>query len=397
MGLDWPSLYASRATRVLPSDVRELARLMGRPDVISFGGGIPDPSVFPIEDVAEAAQRILGDPVRARVALQYSESGGDRLLREWLAGYMAGLGAPCGPENVLITSGSQQGLDLIGRLFLSPGDRVLTEAPTYIGALRAFDACEARYGTIAELAGSGAAAAKFAYLMPDFQNPMGTCLTREERLTHLRQAGARGLPLVEDSAYERLRYRGDPVPSLLALDIEASGGIEQSRVIYTSTFSKVIVPSLRVGWIVAASHVIHRLTLLKQASDLHTSTFNQMLMLDLASRVLEARIPVVTALYGRRLEEVLDALKTHMPSGVTWTRPDGGMYVWVELPEGIDGAELARKALAEEKVAVVSGRSFYPIDAKPNTIRLAFPQVPDQRIEQGITRLASTIRRMIGN
>jgi DNA-binding transcriptional MocR family regulator len=377
--------------------VRELARLMGQPDVISFGGGIPDPSVFPVAEVADAVQRILGDPARARVALQYSESGGYRPLREWLAAYMTGLGAPCGLENILVTSGSQQGLDLIGRLFLSPGDRALTEAPTYIGALRAFDACEATYGTVSELADGGAPAAKFAYLMPDFQNPMGTCLTRDERLSLLDQAAARGLPLVEDSAYEKLRYRGEPVPSLLALDIERSGGIEQSRVIYTSTFSKVIVPSLRVGWIVAASPVIHRLTLLKQACDLHTSTFNQMLMLELASGILEARIPVVNALYGRRLDAVLAALEKHMPPGVTWTRPDGGMYVWVELPPRVDGAALATAALRDEKVAIVSGRSFYPVGVKHNTIRLAFPQVADDRIEEGIARLARAVGRMIGN
>ncbi len=370
---------------------------MGQPDIISFGGGIPDPAVFPLADVAEAAQRILTDPAKARIALQYSESGGYRPLREWLAHYMAGLGAPCGPENILITSGSQQGLDLIARLFLSPGDRALVEAPTYIGALRAFDACEATYGTVAELADTDAPTAKFAYLMPDFQNPMGTCLKRGERLALLDRATARGIPLVEDSAYEKLRYRGEPIPSLLALDIARSGGIEQSRVIYTSTFSKVLVPSLRVGWVVAATPVIHRLTLLKQASDLHTSTFNQMLMLDLTDRILDARIPVVNALYGRRLDAVLAALETHMPAGVTWTRPDGGMYIWVDLPEGVDGTELATAALRDEKVAVVSGRSFYPANPKLNTIRLAFPQTPEDRAGEGIARLAAVIRRMTGN
>ncbi len=394
---DWPFLYASRAARVMPSDVRELARLMGQPDIISFGGGIPDPAVFPLEDVAEAAQRILGDPAKARIALQYSESGGYRPLREWLANYMAGLGAPCGPENILITSGSQQGLDLIGRLFLSPGDRALVEAPTYIGALRAFDACEASYGTVSELADIDAPAAKFAYLMPDFQNPMGSCLTRAERLALLDRATARGIPLVEDSAYEKLRYRGEAVPSLLALDIERSGGIEENQVIYTSTFSKVIVPSLRVGWVVAPTPVIHRLTLLKQASDLHTSTFNQMLILDLADRILDARIPIVNALYSDRLDAVLAALKAHMPAGVTWTCPDGGMYIWVDLPEGVDGAELAMTALRDEKVAVVSGRSFYPANPKLNTIRLAFPQTPEDRAGEGIARLARVIRRMVGN
>ena len=394
---DWSGLYASRVSRIQSSDVREQARLMGQADVISFGGGIPDPAVFPHEDIAEAAHRILIDPATARVALQYSESGGYRPLREWLAFYMGGLGVPCTADNILITSGSQQGLDLIGRLFLSPGDRALVEAPTYIGALRGFDACEATYGTIAELADPAEPPAKFGYLMPDFQNPMGTCLTRGERLALLDQAAARGIPLVEDSAYEKLRYEGDPVPSLLALDAERSGGIDKGQVIYTSTFSKVIVPSLRVGWVAGPAPVIHKLMLLKQACDLHTSTFNQMLMLDLASRILEARIAVVNGLYRRRRDAVLAALAAHMPGGVTWTEPQGGMYIWVTLPPAIDGTELARRALLEEKVAVVAGRSFYPANPELNTIRLAFPQTREDRAGEGIARLAGLLRRMIGN
>jgi DNA-binding transcriptional MocR family regulator len=310
---------------------------------------------------------------------------------------MGRLGVVCGPEHILITSGSQQGLDLIGRLLLSPGDRVLVEAPTYIGALRAFDACEASYGTLDALADPNAAPAKFGYTMPDFQNPMGTCLTRDERLTLLDRAAARGIPLVEDSAYERLRYAGKAVPSLLALDAERLGGIDKAGVIYTSTFSKLIVPSLRVGWVVGPEPVIHKLMLLKQAADLHTSTFNQMLMLDLASRILDARIPVVSDLYHRRLDAVLAALDAQMPPGVTYTRPEGGMYIWMELPQGIDGAEFARRALAEERVAVVSGKSFYPANPKPNTIRLAFPQTSEDRAGEGIARLAALLRRMIGN
>ena len=395
--IDWQALYASRVSRIRSSDVREQARLMGQADVISFGGGIPDPAVFPYEEAAEAAHRILIDPATARIALQYSESGGYRPLREWLVGYMASLGVTCMIDNILITSGSQQGLDLIGRLLLSPGDRALVEAPTYIGALRGFDACEATYGTIAELADPAAPPAKFGYLMPDFQNPMGTCLTREERLTLLDQAGARGLPLVEDSAYEKLRYEGEPVPSLLALDAAREGGIDNSRVLYTSTFSKVLVPSLRVGFVVGAAPAIHKLMLLKQACDLHTSTFNQMLMLDLASRILESRIGVVNALYRSRCNAVLEALQAHMPTGVTWTKPQGGMYIWVTLPKSVDGGELARRALQEERVAVVSGKSFYPNDPEPNTIRLAFAQTPESRAGEGISRLAGLIRRMVGN
>jgi DNA-binding transcriptional MocR family regulator len=394
---DWSSLYASRVARIQSSDVREQARLMGQADVISFGGGIPDPAVFPHKDIAEAAHRILIDPVSARVALQYSESGGYRPLRAWLADYMGTLGVACGPDNILITSGSQQGLDLIGRLLLSPGNRVLVEAPTYIGALRAFDACEAAYGTIGELADTTAPPAKFGYVMPDFQNPMGTCLTREERQALLDRATARGIPLVEDSAYEKLRYEGEPVPSLLALDAERSGGIDNGQVIYTSTFSKVIVPSLRVGWVVGPAPVIHKLMLLKQACDLHTSTFNQMLMLDLASHILDDRIAVVNDLYRRRRDATLAALDTYMPSSVTWTRPQGGMYLWVTLPSAIDGTEFAQRALAEERVAVVAGKSFYPADPQLNTIRLAFPQTREDRAVEGIARLAGLLRRMVGN
>jgi DNA-binding transcriptional MocR family regulator len=394
---DWSSLYASRVARIQSSDVREQARLMGQADVISFGGGIPDPAVFPHEDIAEAAHRILIDPASARVALQYSESGGYRPLKAWLADYMGGLGVACGPDNILITSGSQQGLDLIGRLLLSPHDRVLTEAPTYIGALRAFDACEAAYGIIEELTDPDAPVPKFGYVMPDFQNPMGTCLTRKERLAMLDWAAARGVPLVEDSAYEKLRYEGDPVPSLLALDAERSGGIDNGRVVYTSTFSKVIVPSLRVGWIAGPAPVVHKLMLLKQACDLHTSTFNQLLMLDLASRILDDRIAVVNDLYRRRRDATLAALEAHMPAGVTWTRPQGGMYLWVTLPPAIDGAEFAGRALAEERVAVVAGKSFYPTNPALNTIRLAFPQTREDRATEGIARLAGLLHRMIGN
>lgn len=394
---DWSSLYASRVARIQSSDVREQARLMGQADVISFGGGIPDPTVFPHVDIAEAAHRILIDPGSARVALQYSESGGWRPLRAWLAGYMGTLGVACSPDNILITSGSQQGLDLIGRLLLSPSDRVLVDAPTYIGALRAFDACEAAYGTIGELADPDAPPAKFGYVMPDFQNPMGTCLTRAERQALLDRAVARGIPLVEDSAYEKLRYEGDPVPSLLALNAERSGGIDNGQVIYTSTFSKVIVPSLRVGWVAGPVPVIHKLMLLKQACDLHTSTFNQMLMLDLASRILDERIAVVNELYRRRRDATLAALDAHMPAGVTWTRPQGGMYLWVTLPPAIDGTEFARRALVEERVAVVAGKSFYPADPQLNTIRLAFPQTREDRAAEGIVRLAGLLHRMVGN
>lgn len=392
--MDWPALYASRAARVVPSDVRELMRLMRQPDVISFGGGVPDAAVFPLEAAAAASAKILGDPARARIALQYSDSAGWMKLREWIAAYVSGRGAPCGPENILITAGSQQALDLVGRLFLSPGEQVLVERPTYIGALRAFDACEASYGPIEQL---GSIPAKFAYVMPDFRNPTGTCLSLDERTALLDRAARAGVPLVEDGAYERLRYDGVADPSLLALEIAGAGGIERSGVIHISTFSKMIAPSLRIGWVAGPTEVIRRLTLLKQAVDLHTSTFNQMLMLELADSVLDAQVERSCRLYRARRDAVLAALAQHMPAYVSWTRPDGGMYLWLALPEAIDGAEFAQRALAEEKVVVVAGRAFYPADFIPNTIRLAFPQTPEERAAEGIARLAALLRRMPGN
>jgi DNA-binding transcriptional MocR family regulator len=392
--MDWPALYASRAARILPSDVRELARLMRQPDIISFGGGVPDASAFPLEATAAASGKILGDPAQARVALQYSDSAGWLPLREWIAGYMSGRGAPCRPENILITAGSQQAIDLIGRLFLSPGERVLVERPTYIGALRGFDACEAAYGSLEEM---DSASAKFAYVMPDFRNPTGTCLSLDERTALLDRAARCGVPLVEDGAYERLRYDGLPDPSLLALEIAGAGSIERSGVIHISTFSKMIAPSLRVGWVAGPSEVIRRLILLKQAVDLHTSTFNQMLMLELADTVLDAQVECACRLYRSRRDAVLAALARHMPADVTWTRPDGGMYLWLTLPRTIDGAAFAERALAEEQVAVVAGRSFYPGDPVPNTIRLAFPQVSEERAAEGVARLAGLLRRMKGN
>lgn len=391
----WAQRYASRIAGMVPSDIRELAKAMRQPDVISFGGGIPEPALFPHEVVADSFQRVLGDTKTARIALQYSESGGYMPLREWLAAYMASLGAPCGPENILITSGSQQGLDFVGRLFLSPGDTVLVEMPTYIGALRAFDACEAKYGALPGAANPTPPAAKFGYLMPDFQNPQGTSLTLAEREDLLDRAAALDLPLLEDSAYEKLRYEGNPIPPLIALEAKRAGSIDKGRVLYTGTFSKTIVPSLRVGWLVAPADVIAKLILIKQAADLHTSTLNQMVMMDLAQRMLnEDHLAHIRGVYKRRRDITLAALQTHMPAGVTWTKPEGGLYIWVTLPPGVDGSAFAAKALTENRVAVVSGKSCYAVHTVPNTIRLSFSLIPEDKAEEGVKRLAELLRRI---
>ena len=395
MTTNWTQRYASRMSGMVPSDIRELAKAMRQPDVISFGGGIPEPALFPHEVVADSFQRILGDAKSARIALQYSESGGYMPLREWLAGYMGSMGAPCGADNILITSGSQQGLDFVGRLLLSPGDTVLVEMPTYIGALRAFDACEARYGALPGPGNPTPVPAKFGYLMPDFQNPQGTCMTLAEREDLLDRAAALDLPLLEDSAYEKLRYEGTPVPPLIALEAKRAGGIDNGRVIYTGTFSKTIVPSLRVGWLVAPAPVIAKLILIKQAADLHTSTLNQMVMMDLAQRMLnEDHLGMIRSAYKRRRDVTLAALQAHMPPGATWTKPEGGLYIWVTLPPGVDGTAFAAKALTENRVAVVSGKSCYAMNPVANTIRLSFSLIPEDKAEEGIRRLAELLRRI---
>jgi DNA-binding transcriptional MocR family regulator len=396
---DWERLYASRMSRVVASDIRERMKLLGRPGIIHLGGGLPDPAFFPRAAIADAAARVLGEAGSARTALQYAASEGHRPLKDWLAGYMGSLGVACGPDNILITNGSQQALDFVGRLFLSPGDGMLVERPTFIGALRAFDAYEARYGWLpaspadrpAMAAGRGA---KLGYAGPDFRNPTGTCMTRPEREALLDAAAELGIALLEDGCYEKLRYEGSDVPSLLALEAQRTGGIDQGRVIYTGTFSKTVVPSLRVGWIVGPAPVIRKLVLIKQASDLATSALNQMIMLEVVKDGLDGLVRQARGIYGARRDSMLQALADHMPAGVSWTRPEGGLYVWLTLPPGMDGGLAAERALAEADVSVVGGASFYPIESDRNTMRLSFSLASEEDAREGIRRLGALLARM---
>jgi DNA-binding transcriptional MocR family regulator len=230
--------------------------------------------------------------------------------------------------------------------------------------------------------------------MPEFQNPTGTSLSREERINLLEAAEAMDLPLVEDSAYEKLRYDGEKVPSLLALDIERNGGIENSRVIYCGTFSKSIVPALRIGWIVAAQPVIQKLVIVKQASDLHVPTLNQIVMHDVASRIIEPHAAAILPVYKARRDAMLKALETHMPKGVSWTKPQGGMFVWVTLPEGMDGAALLARAIHEAKVAFVPGTAFFADRGRRNYLRLSFSLSDEASIAEGIKRLGALIGKV---
>ena len=396
--MDWNGLYASRMSRVVASDIRERMKLLAQKEIIHLGGGLPDPAIFPYRAFADASAAILADPVRARTALQYAASEGHAPLREWLAGYMASIGVPCGIDNILIINGSQQGFDFVGKLLISPGDRVMVEMPSFIGALRAFDIYEPTYVPVPEPGEPRPAiGAKFAYVGPDFRNPTGTTLTREERLELLDMAAALDMPILEDGCYEKLRYEGEFIPSVLALDVERSGGIDASRVLYTGTLSKTIAPSLRVGWICGPAPVIRKLTLIKQASDLATSALNQMIALDVIKEHLDTAVATACDVYRERRDSMLEALSTFMPEGVTWTRPEGGLYIWMTLPLQIDGDELARRAIADHNVSTISGSAFYPIDPQRNTLRLSFSMIPSADAREGIRRLGLTVSEMLKN
>jgi len=388
----WEDRFGSRMAHVRASEIRELLKLLDQPDILSFAGGIPDPALFPVERIQTLYGEVLAEA--GPQALQYSVSEGLVSLRRWIAGRMTQAGAPCDEGNIVITAGSQQALDLIGKLFLDKGDTVLVERPTYMGALGAFNAYEPRYGDLASEAGG--ADGRLAYVVPDFANPTGRTLTRTERMALLDHAEAGDFVLVEDAAYRELRFSGADEPSLLALDVARTGSIEAARTIYCGTFSKTLSPALRLGWVCAPRRVVDKLVLLKQGSDLHVSTINQMVAGRLVAEGYDAHLARLRGRYRERAAAMQAALARHMPLGVSWSTPQGGMFVWVRLPEGLDGARLLEAALAEERLAFVPGAPFFAVDPQPNTLRLSYSLPSLDEIEEGVRRLARVIEARVG-
>lgn len=401
----WEDKYAARAERMRASEIRELLKLLDQPHIISFAGGIPDPKLFPSDAFREAYSNVLSGE-GAGAALQYSVSEGYLPLREWLVDHMGSMGVSCTPDNIMIVSGSQQGLDYLGKLFLSPGDTALVARPTYLGALQAFNAYEPRYDTLApegnnmtpqayrEAAENAGGRVALAYLTPEFSNPTGETIDRAARERLLGLTEELDIPMIEDSAYQALRYDGEPVPSILALDIERTGHIDKTRTIYCGTFSKTLSPGLRMGWICAAAPVIRKLVLMKQASDLHSPTINQAVMHDVAVRHYDAHTAMLRDAYGRRRDLLLQALQRHMPEGTAWTKPEGGMFIWVTLPEGMDGAALLARSIETEHVAFVPGQAFHADRSGANTIRLSFSLADETTAEEGMARLGRLIRQV---
>ena len=405
MTMDWNAAFAGRAEAMHASEIRELLKLLDQPDIISFAGGIPDPALFPADAIREAISGVLGHNDQGAHALQYSTSEGYLPLRRWIVEAMGRQGVPCEPDNIVITSGSQQGLDFLGKLLIGPGDTVLVARPTYLGALQAFNAYEPRYGIMvpgeaqdaasAHRASAGASGGRIAmaYAVPDFANPTGLTMPEPARRDMLGLCATLGIPLIEDAAYTELRFQGDPVASCLALDIAANGSIERSRVVFCGTFSKTIAPGLRVGWVCASRDLVHKLVLAKQAADLHSATLNQMVMHRVVQSGYDAHIRTLRTVYAARRDAMLAALERFMPPWVHWTVPEGGMFIWLTLPDGHDGAAMLSAALAEERVAFVPGGAFHADGGGRNAIRLAYSLQPEPRIEEGMRRLGQLMAR----
>ena len=404
MSTAWTSRYALRTKRVTSSQIRQLLKVIQKPEMISFGGGLPAPDVFPVQRFKEACHKVLTE--QAASALQYGETEGYAPLRELIANNMARYGIKAKVENVLITSGSQQALDLIGKLFINAGDRVLVEAPTYLGALQAFNVYGAEYVSV-PIDENGLrtdllekplrSGPKFMYVLPNFQNPAGTTLSEGRRHELVLLADKYGIPIIEDDPYGQLRYEGEHLPSLVVLDREnlrRDDGYSIGNVIYLSTFSKTLAPGLRLGWIVAPPEVISKLAQLKQGADLHTSTFTQFVAYEVArDGFLDKHVKLIRKVYGERRNVMLQALKEFFPSEVTWTHPKGGLFLWVTLPSGIDIQALFKSAI-EQNVAFVPGDSFYANNPQEGSrhMRLNFSNAAPEQIREGIRRLAAAVK-----
>ena len=395
---DLSAFYSKNALNMERSEIREVLKLTRRPDIISFAGGLPATETFPVKDLEDISCHILRE--KGAVALQYGPAEGEMPLREEIAKWLSKEKPAIKPENILITTGSQQGLDIVSKVFLDPKDVVIVELPTYVGGLQAFSAYRARmigvpqddYGmrvdllerTLGKLAVKNKKP-KFIYVVPDFQNPSGVTLSQERRRRLLELAYQHEIPIVEDSPYRDLRFMGQPVPAIYSLDT-------QNQVIVLGTFSKLLCPGLRLAWIMAPTEWMDRMVVAKQSMDLCSPSFTQLIAAEYLRRgLLPAQIENIRKLYARKREVMLEALDKYMPKGVKWTKPEGGLFLWIKLPKKMNTAELFPKAI-ENKVAYVIGSAFYHNGKGHNAMRINFSYPSEQQIDEGIKRLAKMIK-----
>ena len=380
---------ARRAEKMNPSVIREILKVTEKPGIISFAGGLPSPKTFPISEFSAACEKVLRDDGQA--ALQYAASEGYAPLREMVA---AMLPWEVDPAQVLITTGSQQGLDLIAKILIDEGSRVLVETPTYLGALQAFTPMEPNILSVASNANgldlqdlkAKAEGARFFYVLPNFQNPTGRTMSEESRAALSAQASALGLPIVEDNPYGELWFDEPPPLPLTARNPEGC--------VYLGSFSKVLAPGLRLGFMVAPKSLYPKLLQAKQAADLHSPSFNQRMVAEvMKDGFLERHVPTIRALYKSQRDAMLTAMTREMPAGVEWNTPAGGMFLWVRLPQGMNAIELLPRAV-ERNVAFVPGWAFYADHPDTRTLRLSFVTASVEQINTGVAALAAAVNAL---
>lgn len=405
---DWMSLLAASAVQTEKSLIREMFNRLKSGEITSFAGGLPDSACFPYTHVQAAFDEIFEDKKQRVTALNYGPFEGYLPLREWIATHMNTLGVKCQSDNILMTSGGQQGLDLICRALISPNDKVIVSAPTYLGALQILRT----YGTdiisiptddegpvVEEFAEALEKNPKFIYLVSDFSNPSGQTISKIRRKVLIRLARSKGVPIVDDAAYQQLRFEGEPIEPMLAQDQIVSVGATQdplsrSGVVHIGTFSKTMMPGLRVGWIVAAQSFLKALVPLKQATDLHSPILNQMITQKVVSKIYPDHIALLRKTYGRKRDVMISAAQKHFPQHITYTEPEGGMFVWVSLPEGCDATKLLEISMDTAKVAYIPGSSFFTnSEDGQRHCRFSFSSRTEEEINLGIERFGALISK----
>jgi 2-aminoadipate transaminase len=395
---NWEGALARRTARMKSSVIRELLKFTMQPDVISFAGGLPAPEAFPVRDFQDACAWVLTHD--SEQALQYGTTEGYPPLKDYLIEAMAKYSLPAKQANLLFTNGSQQALDLIGRIFLNEGDKIIVGLPTYLGAIQAWNVYGPEYIGVREEddgmciedvqhALENQPGIKFIYVLPNFHNPAGTTMNYAKRVRLVELAAKHGAFIIEDDPYGELRYEGEDIIPICALHKE--------NTVYLSTFSKTLAPGLRLGWIVAPERVIGRLINAKQGADLNTSTLVQYVANDICQRgLIRAHVRKIRRLYGERRDVMLEAMEEHFPHEVAWTKPQGGLFLWARMPESIDADELLKVAV-QEKVAFVPGHAFYPGGSDGHScMRLNFSYSEPTIIREGIQRLGRAIKRKLG-
>ena len=387
--------FSKRMERMQASEIRELLKLTQKPEIISFAGGLPAPELFPVEELAKVAEDVLKS--EGRQLLQYATTEGRPSLRQKIADRMlAKYNTKVSPDEILITTGSQQCLDFAGKLFLDPGDIVLCESPSYLGALNAFNAYEPNFvevptddgGLIPEELDkilSTTERCKFIYVIPDFQNPTGRTWSMERRIKFMEVVNKHNLPVLEDNPYGELRFEGEILPSLKSMDTKG-------LVMFLGTFSKIFCPGLRLGWVAAVPDVVSEFVKIKQSADLHTSNFDQGLAdAYIENYDLDAHVEQIKALYKHRRDVIIESMEKMMPEGVKWTHPEGGLFLWLTFPQGVSAAQVFMKCI-EKNVAGVTGDASFPNGKTDRNMRINYSNMPDEKIAEGIRRMSEAIK-----